>query len=279
MRAFGEDQSFSRADVRRGRAAAAWTRATCARPRAPDAVRALVAGRQPLFEFVIRTTPRRARPGHRRGPGRRPARRCARRRAGSATPPCGRSTRACSPAGSGWIGESVRTVDRRRRDARAADGRPRGRPGRRPTRPRSAGRRRRRPRRPARAEPDRRDPGRPDRRDPVANLERQALEVVLQQPLLVPTDFDSLAADAFAVPAFRAVHEAIRAAGGVAAAGAAGRRARGRRRLGRAGQRRGGRRGPPARHRARRHAAAGGPARRRWRPTSAASSVRSSTWA
>jgi DNA primase len=58
----------------------------------------------------------------------------------------------------------------------------------------------------------------PDRRDPVARLERQVLEVALQQPLLVPADFDSLAADAFAVPAFRVVHEAIRAAGGMAAA-------------------------------------------------------------
>jgi DNA primase len=52
----------------------------------------------------------------------------------------------------------------------------------------------------------------------VARLERQALEVVLQQPLLVPADFDSLGADAFAVPAFRAVHEAIRAAGGMTTA-------------------------------------------------------------
>jgi DNA primase len=49
----------------------------------------------------------------------------------------------------------------------------------------------------------------------VARLERQALEVALQQPLLVPADFDALAPDTFAVPAFRAVHEAIRAAGGM----------------------------------------------------------------
>jgi DNA primase len=61
----------------------------------------------------------------------------------------------------------------------------------------------------------------PDRRDPVAQTERTALEVVLQQPALVPIEFDALASDAFAALAYRAVHEAVRAAGGVAAARAA----------------------------------------------------------
>ncbi|NNH09203.1 DNA primase, partial [Cellulomonas fimi] len=61
----------------------------------------------------------------------------------------------------------------------------------------------------------------PDRRDPVAQVERTALEVVLQLPEHVPDHFDDLAADAFAAPAYRAVHEAVRAAGGVAAARAA----------------------------------------------------------
>jgi DNA primase len=43
---------------------------------------------------------------------------------------------------------------------------------------------------------------------------RTALEVLLQVPGLVPLDADDLPADAFAVPAYRAVHEAIGAAGG-----------------------------------------------------------------
>jgi DNA primase len=57
----------------------------------------------------------------------------------------------------------------------------------------------------------------PDPRDPVARDERLALVAVLQYPQHVPASFDELAEDAFAVPAWRAVHAAIRAAGGVAA--------------------------------------------------------------
>ncbi|HWV79428.1 MAG TPA: DNA primase, partial [Isoptericola sp.] len=57
----------------------------------------------------------------------------------------------------------------------------------------------------------------PDPRDPVARLERQALIVVLQYPQHVPASFDELGEDAFGVPAWRAVHDAVRAAGGVAA--------------------------------------------------------------
>ncbi|HEY5515867.1 MAG TPA: DNA primase, partial [Pengzhenrongella sp.] len=55
----------------------------------------------------------------------------------------------------------------------------------------------------------------PDVRDPVARTERTALEVVLQLPALVPAEFDDLGDDAFSAPAYRAVHEAIRAAGGL----------------------------------------------------------------
>ncbi len=58
----------------------------------------------------------------------------------------------------------------------------------------------------------------PDRRDPVAQVERTTLEVLLQVPGLVPFDADDLAPDAFGVPAYRAVHEAIGAAGGPAEA-------------------------------------------------------------
>jgi DNA primase len=55
----------------------------------------------------------------------------------------------------------------------------------------------------------------PDPRDPVARIERQALVVALQYPQHVPAVFDELGEDAFGVPAWRAVHAAIRAAGGV----------------------------------------------------------------
>jgi DNA primase len=60
---------------------------------------------------------------------------------------------------------------------------------------------------------------RPDLRDPVAAIERQALECLLQVPRLVPAvDADALDSDAFRVPAYRAVHDAVRAAGGMAVA-------------------------------------------------------------
>jgi DNA primase len=65
---------------------------------------------------------------------------------------------------------------------------------------------------------------RSDDRDPVVAVERQALECLLQVPRLVPAvDADALESDAFRVPAYRAVHDAVRAAGGMSvAAGLAG---------------------------------------------------------
>lgn len=55
---------------------------------------------------------------------------------------------------------------------------------------------------------------RPDPRDPVASMERQALEVALQQPgLLAGAVWDSFAGARFATPAFQAVHDAMRATG------------------------------------------------------------------
>jgi DNA primase len=56
----------------------------------------------------------------------------------------------------------------------------------------------------------------PDLRDSVANVEHLALVAVLQYPQHVPAMFDLLGEDAFAVPAWRVVHTAIRAAGGAA---------------------------------------------------------------
>ena len=61
----------------------------------------------------------------------------------------------------------------------------------------------------------------PGREDPVARLERQVLEVVLQLPhLALGAGFDDLPPDTFTVPAYRGVHDAIRAAGGTRAYGA-----------------------------------------------------------
>ena len=53
----------------------------------------------------------------------------------------------------------------------------------------------------------------------MARIEREALECLLQVPDLVPAeDADALGEDAFEVPAYRTVHHAIRAAGGMAVA-------------------------------------------------------------
>ena len=54
----------------------------------------------------------------------------------------------------------------------------------------------------------------------MARLERQVLEVVLQLPEhALGAGFDELAQDTFTVPAYRGVHDAIRAAGGTRAFG------------------------------------------------------------
>ena len=59
----------------------------------------------------------------------------------------------------------------------------------------------------------------PERRgpeDPVSRIERQALEAVLQQPLYaVGSGFEELDGQSFTVPTHRAVHDAIRAVGGL----------------------------------------------------------------
>ncbi|WP_163164390.1 DNA primase [Arthrobacter sp. Alg241-R88] len=53
---------------------------------------------------------------------------------------------------------------------------------------------------------------RPDPRDPVASMERQALEVALQEPaLLAGGIWERFSAARFATPAFQAVHDAMRA--------------------------------------------------------------------
>ncbi|WP_461189643.1 DNA primase [Arthrobacter sp. Z4-13] len=53
---------------------------------------------------------------------------------------------------------------------------------------------------------------RPDPRDPVASMERQALEVALQEPMLLAGGvWERFSAARFATPAFQAVHDAMRA--------------------------------------------------------------------
>jgi DNA primase len=55
---------------------------------------------------------------------------------------------------------------------------------------------------------------RPDPRDPVASMERQALEVALQQPSLLGGGiWERFAAARFITPAFQAVHDGMRASG------------------------------------------------------------------
>jgi DNA primase len=59
-----------------------------------------------------------------------------------------------------------------------------------------------------------------DPADPVVNLERQALKLAVQRPALLGPAFDGLGTDAFTSPAHRAVRELIAECGGVANAGA-----------------------------------------------------------
>ena len=65
--------------------------------------------------------------------------------------------------------------------------------------------------RPGPTTPERRGP-----EDPVSRIERQALEAVLQHPLYaVGSGFEELDGQSFTVPTHRAVHDAIRAVGGL----------------------------------------------------------------
>ena len=50
---------------------------------------------------------------------------------------------------------------------------------------------------------------------PIVRLEKSLLAAVLQYPELIPKQFDEISAEAFAVPAFRALRQAVAEAGGV----------------------------------------------------------------
>ncbi|MGP7961315.1 DNA primase [Sanguibacter sp. A247] len=172
--------------------------------RGPEAVRALIDSREPLFEFVVRSTLRAHNLSHAEG-------RIAALRA-SAPVVAGIRDRALRAEYArqlaGWLGMEADDVRRAVSSAERAQGQARH------------------------AAPDDVPQGAvvadavpggftvPDRRDPVARLERQVLEAVLQHPGSTPDVFDDLGSDAFSVPAWRAVHEAIRAAGGVRSVGA-----------------------------------------------------------
>lgn len=199
LRAFGEDQSFS-AQTFVAVEKSGMDPCELRQAKGPDAVRALVAGRTPLYEFVIRSTL--ASYDLRTAEGRIGALRAA------APVVAGIRDAALRPEYtrllSGWLG--IDDQDSVRRAVQGASTRP---PTTRQERPVTS------------AEPTpvpvQRMPV-PDRRDPVAQIERTALEVVLQRPDLVAADFDELPTDAFGAPAYRAVHEAIRAAGGLGVA-------------------------------------------------------------
>jgi DNA primase len=166
----------------------------------PDAVAALVASRQPLFEFAIRTTLSRV--DLDTAEGRVQALRAAAPLVAGIRDPSLRPEYARMLAG--WLGMDVEPVRHAvSRAARQAGG------GRRaePTRSDSAG-------------PQPPPLPRPDPRDPVVAAERQLLQCVLQFPDRVPAAaFDALGADALGAPAHRAVHDTVRVLGGMAAAG------------------------------------------------------------
>ncbi|MBK8078207.1 MAG: DNA primase [Kineosporiaceae bacterium] len=158
-----------------------------------EAVAALVAARRPLFEFAIRATLEHLDLSTAEGriQGLRAAAPVvARIRDASLRPEYARQL-------AGWLGMDVEQVTRavRRGSGSGPGSGSRDRPGR-------GGARRG-----------------PDPRDPVAMAERGALECMLQVPNLVPEDIaDGLGENAFEVPAYRAVHHAVRSAGGIATA-------------------------------------------------------------
>jgi len=202
LRAFGEDQTFA-AQTFVAVEPGGMDPCELRQNRGPDAVRALVAGRQPLFAFVLRTTL--ASYDLATAEGRVAALRAA------APVVAGIRDAALRPEYArqlaGWLGmEDLAAVQRAVDQARRTSGRPGPDGG--PGRGAAPG---------ARPVAAHGRPSRPGPVDPVLAVERTALEVVLQAPALVPDEFDELGPDAFAAPAHRAVHEAVRAAGGIAA--------------------------------------------------------------
>lgn len=203
MRAFGEDQKFY-AQTFVAVEPSGMDPCDLRMKRGPQAVVELVEGRQPLFEFVIKTTLKDFNLDTAEG------------RVGA--------LRACAPVIAsirdtalrpeytrllaGWLGidqESVsKAVNFAVKDAKNGGGQAR-------TNQRQDS--------PQEAVPVVQTSLRPDPNDPVARLERQTLEVLLQYPqAILPVVIDALPSEAFVVPAWRAVFDSVRAAGGLAQA-------------------------------------------------------------
>lgn len=197
LRAFNEDQSFS-AQTFVAVEPGGMDPCDLRLAKGPEAVRALVRSRVPLFEFVIKSTL--ASFDLDTAEGRVGALRAA------APVVAGIRDTALRPEYArmlaGWLGMELETVRR----AVAAAGRGERRDGR-------EQRERRGPEVPA-ARPE---ASLPDGRDPVVRLETQAVEILLQVPHLVPADIETVHLDVFAVPVLRAVAEAVEAAGGLEA--------------------------------------------------------------
>lgn len=163
------------------------------------AVRELINSRKPLFEFAIRATLRKHNLDTVEG-------RVAALREAAPVVAQIRDT-GIRPAYTrelaGWLGMPIEEVSRYVGAAakRAASG---GAPNGQPERPTTA------------AAPPSNSPAfnRPDPRDPVAGMERQALEVVLQEPsVLGGGNWERFEASHFSTPAYAAVHAGIRATG------------------------------------------------------------------
>ncbi|HLV57199.1 MAG TPA: DNA primase [Actinotalea caeni] len=201
LRAFNEDQRFA-SQTFVAVESSGMDPCDLRQQRGDAAVRELVAAREPLFEFAIRSVLRQVDLGTAEG-----------RVAGLRTAaPVVARIRDHALRGeyarelAGWLGMDEVSV----RQAVQRAGREDGRPQERRTGPEDRG---------EPAPPPQQQRPRSD--DPVVRLEREVLVAVLQLPQhALAAGFDDLGADTFAVPAHRAVHDAIRAAGGVAAYGA-----------------------------------------------------------
>src|SRR5690625_5075698 len=201
LRAYGEDQRFM-AQTFIAISPAGMDPCDLRQQRGDEAVRDLIKDRQPLFEFVVRSTldnfdldTAEGRVGGLRA---------------AAPVVAGIRDAALRPEYArmlaGWLGMDIETVRRAVQSAGRDLGR-RSAPGRNSRGPGDARAGE------ANARPSYQRPAADDR---VANLERQVLEVVLQLPQFLDIDeFDALPADSFSVSAYRAVHDAIRAAGGL----------------------------------------------------------------
>ncbi|QWW18998.1 DNA primase [Schaalia sp. 19OD2882] len=199
LRAFSEDQNFA-AQTFVAVESSGMDPCELRMARGNEAVKELVSSRIPLFEFVIRSVL--ARVDLRTAEGRVSALRS------GAPVVAGIKDRALrseySRSLAGWLGMDVTEVNRAVRQA-SATSRHRQDSAPEPGRPAMAGAGRPAPR-------ERRGP-----EDPVSRVERQALEALLQRPMdLIGSGFEELDGSSFTVPTHRAVHDAIRAAGGLA---------------------------------------------------------------